>query len=51
MPDDADLVISTLGRLNSENAWKSFVTSVYVRRPFQDFDELVSLMIIEEINM
>ena len=51
MPDDDDLVSSSLGGLNNEKAWKSFITSVYVRKPFPDFDELVSLMIIEEINM
>ena len=51
MPDDDDLVSSTLGGLNNEKAWKSFVTSVYVRKPFPDFDELISLMITEEINM
>ena len=50
MPDD-DLVSSTLGGLNNEKAWESFVTSEYVRKPFPDFDELISLMIIEEINM
>ena len=51
MPDDDDLVSSTLGGLNNEKVWKSFVTSVYVRKPFPDFDKLISLMIIEEINM
>ncbi|MCO5600850.1 hypothetical protein L7F22_054967 [Adiantum nelumboides] len=51
MPDDDDLLSSTLGGLNNEKAWKSFFTSVYVRKPFPDFDELVSLMITEEINM
>ena len=51
MPNDDDLVLSTLSGLNNEKGWKSFVTSVYVRKPFPDFDELISLMIIEEINM
>ena len=45
MPDDDDLVSSTLGGLNNEKAWKSFVTSIYVRKPFPKFDELISLMI------
>ena len=51
MPDDDDLVTSTLGGLNNEKAWKSFVMSIYVRKPFLDLDELISLMITEEINM
>ena len=51
MLDDDDLVLSTLGGLNNEKAWKSFVTSVYVRKPFPDIDELISLMITKEINM
>ena len=51
MLDDDDLVSSTLGGLHNKKAWKSFVTYVYVQKPFPDFDELVSLMIIEEINM
>ena len=51
MHDDDDLVSSTLGGLNNEKAWKSFVTFIYVRKPFPDFDELISLMITEEINM
>ena len=51
MHDDDDLVSSTFGGLNNEKAWKSFVTSVYVWKPFSDFDELISLMITKEINM
>ena len=47
MLDDDDLVLSTLGGLNNEKAWKSFVTFIYVRKPFPDFDELISLMITE----
>ena len=35
MPDDDDLVLSTLGGLNNEKAWKSFVTSVYVGSHFK----------------
>ena len=34
MPNDDNLVSSTLGGLNNEKAWKSFVTLVYVWKPF-----------------
>ena len=39
------------GIINNEKSWKSFFTSVYVWKPFLDFDELISLMIREEINI
>ena len=50
-PDDDDVVSATLNGLKDDERWKSFSTSVYVRKNFPDFDELKSLMIIEETNM
>ena len=50
-PDDDDVVSATLNGLKDDEKWKSFSTSMYVRENFLDFDELKSLMIIEEQNM
>ena len=50
-PDDDDVVSATLNGLKDDEKWKPFSTSIYVRENFPDFDELKSLMIIEETNM
>ena len=50
-PDDDDVVSATLNGLKDDEKWKSLSTSVYVCENFVDFDELKSLMIIEEQNM
>ena len=42
---------TTLNGLKDDEKWKSFSTSVYVCENFPNFDELKSLMIIEEQNM
>ena len=49
--EDDDVVAATLNGLKDDEKWKSFSTSVYVHENFPDFDELKSLMIIEEQNM
>ena len=49
--DDDDVVSATLNGLKDDEKWKSFSTSVYVHENFPDFDELKSLMIVEEKNM
>ena len=49
--DDDDLVSAVLNSLKDDEKWKPFSTSIYVRENFLDFDELKSLMIIEETNM
>ena len=49
--DDDDVVSTTLNGLKDDEKWKFFSTSVYVHENFPDFDELKSLMIIEEQNM
>ena len=50
-PDDDDVVSATLNGLKDDEKWKPFSTSIYVCENFPDFDELKSLMIIEETNM
>ena len=50
-PNDDDVVLATLNGLKDDEKWKPFSTSIYVRENFPDFDELKSLMIIEEKNM
>ena len=49
--DDDDVVSATLNGLKDDEKWKPFSTSIYVCEKFPDFDELKSLMIIEETNM
>ena len=49
--DDDDVVSATLNGLKDDEKWKPFSTSIYVCENFPDFDELKSLMIIEETNM
>lgn len=48
--EDDDLVSAILNGLNDDR-WKPFATSVYVREKFPDFEDLVSLMIIEEMRI
>ena len=48
---DDDLVSTVLNGLTDDEKWKPFATSVYVRENLPDFDDLVSLMIIEERNI
>ena len=48
---DDDLVSKVLNGLTDDEKWKPFATSVYVRENLPDFDDLVSLMIIEERNI
>ena len=49
-PKDDDLVSAVLNGLNDEK-WKYFSTSVYVRKKFPDFEDLISLMITKEMRM
>ena len=49
--DYDDLVSAVLNGLKDDEKWKPFSTSIYVRENFPNFDELKSLMIIEETNM
>ena len=49
-PEDDDLVSAVLNGLNVVK-WKAFATSVCVRETFPDFEDLISLMIIEEMRM
>ena len=49
-PEDDDLVFAVLNALNDEK-WKYFSTSLYVRKKFPDFEDLISLMITEEMRM
>ena len=49
-PDDDDLVSAVLNGLADDDKWKPFATSVYVPENLPDFDDLISLMIIEERN-
>ena len=46
--DDDDLVSAVLNGLKDDDKWKHFATSVYVRENLPNFDDLISLMIIEE---
>ena len=50
-PNDDDVVLATLNGLKDDEKWNPFCTSIYVCENFPDFDELKSLMIIEETNM
>ena len=49
--DDDDLVSTVLNGLTDDEKWRPFATSVYVRGNLPDFDDLISLMIIEERNI
>ena len=49
-PKDDDLVSAILNGLNDDK-WKAFATFVYVRETFLDFEDLISLMIIEDMRM
>ena len=48
-PLDDDNLVSIVG-LNDEK-WKTFGTSIYVRSFFLDFENLISLVIIEEMRI
>jgi hypothetical protein len=49
--NDNDLVAFCLNVLREDNKWKSFITSIYVNDNLPKFDQLVSLMITEEMNL
>ena len=49
-PKDDDLVSAVLNGM-IDDKWKAFANSVYVRETFPDFEDLISLMIIEEMRM
>ncbi|MGJ2631383.1 hypothetical protein ACR8J5_22450 [Salmonella enterica subsp. enterica serovar Paratyphi A] len=49
--EDDDLVSTVLNGLTNDEKWKPFATSAYVRENLPDFDDLISLMIIEERNI
>ena len=49
--DNDDLVAFCLNGLRDDDKWKSFITSIYVRDTLPKFDQLVSLMITEELNL
>ena len=49
--DNDDKVVFCLNGLRENDKWKSFITSVYVRDCMPEFDELVALMVIEEMNL
>ena len=49
--DDDDLVAFTVNGLREDEKWKPFITSVYVRESVPKSDDLMSLMIIEELNL
>ena len=49
--EDDDLVSAILNGLRDDDKWRPFATFVYVRENLPDFDELISLMIIEERNI
>ena len=49
--DNDDLVAFTLNGLREDNKWKSFITSIYVRDTLPNFEQLISLMITEELNL
>ncbi|MCO5605158.1 hypothetical protein L7F22_059338 [Adiantum nelumboides] len=48
--DDIDLVGHTLNALRGDDKWKSFTTLVYVRDTLPDFEQLTTLMLMEELN-
>ena len=48
---DDDLVSAVLNGLKHDENWKAFATSMNVLENLLDFDELISLMIIEERNI
>ena len=48
---DDDLVSTVLNGLKDDEKWKPFATSVYVWENLPDFDDLISLMTIEERNI
>ena len=49
--EEDDLMSAVLNGLKHDENWKAFATSVNVRENLPDFDELISLMIIEERNI
>ena len=49
--NDDDLVSAVLNGLKDDEKWKPFATSVYVWENLPNFDDLISLMIIEERNI
>ena len=49
--DNDDLVAFTLNGLREDNKWKSFINSIYVRDTLPNFEQLISLMITEELNL
>ena len=49
--NDDDLVSTVLNGLKDDEKWKPFATSVYVQENLPNFDDLISLMIIEERNI
>ena len=49
--DDDDLVAFCLNGLREDDKWTSFITSIYVRENLPKFDQLVSMMITEEMNL
>ena len=49
--DNEDLVAFCLNGLRDDDKWMSFITSVYVRDTLPNFEQLVSLMITEELNL
>ena len=49
--DDDDLITYTLNGLKDDDKWKGFTTSIYGREHLPDFDQLVSLMVTEEMNL
>ena len=49
--EDDDLVSTVLNGLMHDDNWKAFSNSVNVRENLPNFDELISLMIIEERNI
>ena len=49
--NDDDIVAFCLNGLREDDKWKSFITSIYVRDNLPKFDQLVSMMITEEMNL
>ena len=41
----------TLNGLREDNKWKALITSIYVRDSLPNFEQLISLMIMEELNL
>ena len=48
--EDDDLVSAILNDFNNQK-WRPFSTFFYVQEKFLDFEDLISLMIIEEMRM